>query len=102
MLMRSSVRRAKIGWAMVTLGGLVLASNGVGACASMGLESAAGAVDFCFLFDCTDGIFGGLIDPCAPIFSRPSTPGFIAQDPNKNGTSEGPLFMDCPDDDQQP
>lgn len=76
-------------------------ATGLGACTSLAGQAVMGSVDFCFLFDCTNGIFGGLIDPCSPIFSRPGTPGFIAADPadetNTDFQNGRDLFTDCPD-----
>ena len=98
--MRSRLGRAKIAAVIVATGAVAFAS-GVGACASFGISSLTGAVDMCFVFDCTDGIFGGVIDPCSPIFSRPNTPGFIASDSagDQNGdpVNGRDLFIDCPD-----
>ena len=92
--MRSRRLRTKLAVAAFAASGVM---GGFVGCASLGAESLSGAVDFCFLFDCTDGIFGGLIDPCSPVFSRPQTPGFIAADVNTPET-DGNLFSDCPDD----
>jgi len=98
--MRLRVKRAKATLALVAVGGIAL-GNGVGACASLGTESLAGAVDFCFIFDCTNGFFGGLVDPCSPIFSKPNTPGFIGSDsdeaPNTDTENGRDLFSDCPE-----
>ncbi len=41
------------------------------------LESTATATDFCFIFDCQNGLFGGTIDPCS---------------------GNPPTFLDCPDE----
>jgi hypothetical protein len=45
-------------------------------------ESAATATDFCFIFDCQNGLFGGTLDPC----SRQTANGEVAD----------PFFADCP------
>lgn len=45
-------------------------------------ESTATATDFCFIFDCQNGLFGGTIDPCS---------GQVA-----NGQVAPPFFADCP------
>lgn len=46
------------------------------------LESTASATDFCFIFDCQNGLFGGTIDPCN---QQPAS-----------GQFTGPFFADCP------
>ena len=48
---------------VVTAGGMLFAGSGL-ACASFGLDQAQTTVDFCFLFDCTNGAYGGLIEFC--------------------------------------
>ncbi len=93
--MQRKLSRAKVLSAMLAVGGIALIGDGLGGCASMGFQAASGAVDFCFLFDCTDGIFGGLVDPCSPIFGRPGNPGFSNQDPIKEPGARTPLFLDC-------
>lgn len=45
-------------------------------CSRFATNSIGNAIDFCFIFDCENGFFGGLIDPCAP-------------------SAGGPLFVDC-------
>ncbi|MCC7294030.1 MAG: hypothetical protein IT449_18365 [Phycisphaerales bacterium] len=100
--MQRKLSRAKVLSAMLAVGGVALIGDGLGGCASMGFQAASGAVDFCFLFDCTDGIFGGLIDPCSPIFGRPSNLGFTPQNPEKEPGVSNTLFSDCPDDANNP
>ena len=51
-------------------------------CASFASEQVFRTVDFCFLFDCQNGAFGGLIDPCP--------------DPGTGDDSTINLFVDCP------
>ena len=53
-------------WALLGLvatGGMVFAGSGA-ACASMAFDQTASATDFCFLFDCQQGAFGGLVQFC--------------------------------------
>ncbi|MCP4592769.1 MAG: hypothetical protein GY842_18705 [bacterium] len=51
---------------LVTTCGMLFAGSGLG-CASMAFDQAATAVDFCFLFDCQSGAFGGLVQFCDPL-----------------------------------
>ncbi len=60
--------------ALVAGGGLLFAAPNTG-CLSFMAESAVEATDFCFIFDCQNGILGGTIDPCS---------------------GDNPLFADCP------
>jgi hypothetical protein len=87
--MRSGRRALKI-VALVLAGGSVFAGPGTG-CISFGTETLLTTADFCFIFDCQNGIFGGTISPCA----RP--PEVV--DANTGETLsdvQGPLFADCP------
>jgi hypothetical protein len=58
-------------------GGFLLAGPGTG-CVPFVAESTLAATDFCFIFDCQNGIFGGTIDPC------------------EANATQGPLLADCP------
>jgi hypothetical protein len=85
-VMRVNVRRAIAAVTAMTAGGYLTAGPGT-SCSSYLGESAFVATDFCFIFDCQNGILGGTIDPCSGIGSG-------------NNTVEGeialPLFTDCP------
>lgn len=72
--------------ASVLGGGLLLSGPGTG-CVSYMAESFLVSTDFCFVFDCQNGIFGGTIDPCTGIGSGNQT---------VEGGSQSPLFTDCP------
>jgi hypothetical protein len=86
--MRTKIKRATALLTAVLAGGYVIAGPGTG-CSSYVAESALVATDFCFIFDCQNGILGGTIDPCPP---TPATaPGVLVQ-------PSGPLFVDCPDE----
>ncbi len=50
-----------LGLVMTT--GVLFAGSGL-ACASFALDRAQSTLDFCFLFDCQNGAYGGLIDFC--------------------------------------
>ena len=88
--MRSKrLRRAVMVVAALTTGAMVLASPNF-ACESYMVESALTALDFCFIFDCNNGVLGGTVDPCAGGVDAAGepTPG---------------LLVDCPDlDDESP
>lgn len=64
-------------------GGFLLAGPGTG-CMSFAAESALTTTDFCFIFDCGNGLLGGTIDPC---------PGGETGD----DSGQAPLFVDCPE-----
>ena len=75
----------------VLLSGAYLCAGGNVACGSLASEAAFSAADMCFIFDCTDGMFGGLIDPCANIRGTDGPTGDFAE-----GEIPGnPLFVDC-------
>ncbi len=81
--MRLSARRVVTLMALAAGGGYLLSGPGTG-CVPYTAEAGLGATDFCFIFDCQNGILGGTIDPCA-------NTGVDA-----NGAQTGPLFADCP------
>ncbi|GMV96312.1 MAG: hypothetical protein HRF43_08740 [Phycisphaerae bacterium] len=39
-------------------------NSGSGGCARFAANGLATSIDFCYLLDCDNGFFGGLIDPC--------------------------------------
>lgn len=80
---RSRCRRMALE-AMMLLGGLTLLAGPGTGCISFAAESALTATNFCFVFDCTNGIFGGVVTPCTTGATDPA-PG-----------TEGILFTDCP------
>ena len=47
-------------------------------CQRFATNAVSGSLDFCYVFDCQNGFFGGVVDPC-------------------NDTSMGPWLLDCPD-----
>jgi hypothetical protein len=86
--MRSRKNRFSIAAAMTLGGGLLFAGPGTG-CASYVVESALATADFCFIFDCQNGILGGTIDPCPPL---DDLSGEAVLSP-----PSGPIFVDCPE-----
>ncbi len=85
--MRSRFRRTAKVVALVTGGGFLMAGPGTG-CLEFVAESALVTTDFCFIFDCQNGLLGGAVKPCPnptnsddnAVFSPPT----------------GPVFFDCP------
>ena len=53
-------------------------------CLSFTGESVLSSANFCFIFDCQNGILGGTIAPCS-------------RSTDANGDAIPPLFIDCPD-----
>ncbi len=78
--MRRSARRVVTFLTLAAGGGYLMAGPGTG-CGSYVLESGLASTDFCFIFDCQNGILGGTIDPCASTGDEPG---------------QGPLLADCP------
>lgn len=60
---RSQFRRKLTVIGLLLSTGVLFAGSAVN-CASFGLESTLSTLDFCFLLDCQNGAFGGLVDPC--------------------------------------
>ncbi len=82
--MRRPVRRITLTLGLIFSGAMLLAQNGTG-CVPFLAESTLAAVDFCFIFDCQNGILGGTLSPCNDTGNQ-----------NTDGTNRGPLFADCP------
>ena len=78
--MRSRGRSVLSGIGLVLAGGYVMAGIGNG-CTTFLAEAALTTADFCFIFDCQNGILGGAVDPCAG---------------TQDTSGEDPLFTDCP------
>ncbi|MBI4717429.1 MAG: hypothetical protein HY763_06470 [Planctomycetes bacterium] len=85
--MSGRFRKAATVAAMVTASGYLL-SGPATSCTSFTGRSALIAADFCFIFDCQNGLLGGTLDPCSGIGSGNQTP---------EGDTAPPLFTDCPD-----
>jgi len=73
--MRSRIRRVIATVSLLTAAGVLTSGPGTGCISGYITNSTLVTTDFCFIFDCQNGILGGTIDPC--------TPG-------------DPLFEDCP------
>ncbi len=64
--------------------GLGTGCNGGIATNNMMLNGLASGVDLCYLFDCTNGFFGGAFLPCDP--NNPANDLFIDCSPTTSGT----------------
>lgn len=80
-----SRRSTSIALGLLTAGGMLFATSG--SCASFVGESALTSTNFCFIFDCQNGFFGGTVDPCSGAGGGNQT--LESQD----GSS---FFRDCP------
>ena len=83
---------------MFLAGSYLFASGSLG-CGSLASEAAISSTDMCFIFDCTNGIFGGLIDPCANVYGTDTGNPDVGGAGGFAGPFSGPLFADCPTDD---
>ena len=61
-LTNSQRRKIQLGM-LVALTGTVFGQGTIG-CAELGLNAGLAGVDFCFLFNCQQGFFGGVVQPC--------------------------------------
>jgi hypothetical protein len=75
-LFKSQRRKVQLGL-LVGLTGTVFGQGSIG-CAELALDANLAGTDFCFLFNCQEGFFSGVIQPCDP------EAGFT-------------LFIDCPE-----
>lgn len=88
--MRRKLRRVASVAAVAGAGGVMLISPNF-SCESFAGESLFTAVNTCFIFDCQNGAFGGLLNPCdTPSIFAPAG-GESQIDPSE----QGPLFADC-------
>ncbi len=80
--MRSRSRAIAMGLALIVGGAFLMSGPGT-SCSSYLGNTALTATDFCFIFDCQNGLLGGTVDPCAGLGTGDSS-------------GELPLFTDCP------
>ncbi len=83
--MRCRSHRIVAAVGLILGGASLLAGPGTGCVPFFG-DSTLAAADFCFIFDCQNGLLGGTIDPCATTTSVGQ--GVTFQRP--------PFFADCP------
>ena len=84
--MRSGRRALNVVATLLAAGGFLLAGPGT-SCSSYLGETLLISTDFCFVFDCQSGLFGGTLDPCTGIGSGNQT---------IEGATQFPRFTDCP------
>jgi hypothetical protein len=85
--MRSTFRRWAVGVAATATMGVAYQTG----CMSFAGDQFLATVDFCFVFDCQNGILGGVFDPCSGTNPRSNPTGSVDDD-----TVSGNLFIDCP------
>jgi hypothetical protein len=83
--LKAKFRRGMIGGLLMAAGGYTF-QIGTG-CASFGGEQVLIATDFCFIFDCNNGAFGGLIQPCRGAATVTAEGDVVP--------GRSPLFVDC-------
>jgi len=74
--MRTRSRKVIAAISLLAASGFLTSGPG-SSCSSYVGQTSFVDLDFCFIFDCQNGILGGTIDPC---------------------TTQDPLFEDCPTD----
>jgi len=65
--MRSKLRRLFMFMLLMAGGSALFSGSPNAGCFRMAAGTTLVATDFCFIFDCTNGIFGGVLDPCNPV-----------------------------------
>ena len=73
--MRIRARKLIAAISVLAASGILTSGPGTGCISGYITDSTFVTTDFCFIFDCQNGILGGTIDPCTP---------------------QDPLFADCP------
>ena len=84
--MRTRPRKMIAAISVLAGSGILMSGPGT-SCSSFLGETGLVTADFCFIFDCQNGILGGTIDPCSGIGSGNQT---------GEGQTQQPLFTDCP------
>jgi len=85
--MNARFRRVVSGVGLVLGGAYIMSGPGTSCTTFLG-ESSFEAANFCFIFDCQNGILGGTIDPCSGVGSGDNT--------NEGLATGEQLFTDCP------
>jgi len=67
----------------------VLCAGGALVCGQGGVQRTLSTLDFCFLLDCQNGAFGGLLDPCGQ-------GGLLVANDQGNVQELDSLLLDCP------
>lgn len=84
---KRAIRRAVSAAILVGAGGFVVSGPGT-SCTSFFVESSLESANFCFIFDCQNGILGGTFDPCSGVGSGDQTVEGV--------TTGEQFFTDCP------
>jgi len=84
--MQNRLKKTGVIVGLLTGSGYLL-SGPATSCTSFTGRSALVSADFCFIFDCQNGIIGGTFDPCGGIGSGDAT---------VEGNTALPVFTDCP------
>ena len=82
----------------MALSGSYLFTSGNLTCGSVASEAGIATMDMCFIFDCTNGAFGGLLDPCGTVVGSDTGGDTSGGTGSYEGPRTGPLFADCPTD----
>ncbi|HNQ24090.1 MAG TPA: hypothetical protein PKK06_13465 [Phycisphaerae bacterium] len=82
--MRTGFHRVAMAVTLLAAGGSLMFTSNLGCESFMG-ESLMTSLDFCFIFDCSNGLLGGTVKPCQ-------------QGVDALGDQTGTLFLDCPTD----
>ena len=98
--MRRYGSRILVAAGLVTSGAYLCASGTLG-CGSLAADAAISAVDMCFIFDCTNGAIGGLLDPCEEV-GGPDGGGDEGGGAGAGvGADVSTFFADCPTEEDQ-
>ncbi len=84
--MRIRAKRIAMIAGLVAAGGFLLAGPAT-SCTSFTGRALLTASDFCFIFDCQNGLLGGTVDPCS---------GTGGGNQTIEGQDSPPIFRDCP------
>ncbi|MBI1827839.1 MAG: hypothetical protein HY287_02095 [Planctomycetes bacterium] len=72
---------------LIGSGALLLQTTASPGCVGYAARSTLAVADFCFIFDCQNGAFGGTFKPCSAVTTTTDANGQV---------TSLPLFADCP------
>ncbi len=90
--MRNRARKIITAASLLAASGFLTSGPGT-SCSSFVGESAMVSTDFCFIFDCQNGILGGTVNPCA---ERTEFVGVTSGGVFADQYVAGPFLADCP------